>query len=398
MSTLPLVMSISGPVSASPANIRTTLINNVAATNPDYTANLPGTLIEDIASTDVAAIAQIDQARVDAVNSITPYGANAFILSQLGAQFGIPQGTGTNTSAYVVFTGSEGYGILPGFVVSDGSHDYVVQSGGVIKTGGQSDPIYVVASDSGSWAVPANTITTVQTSVQSPYTLTVTNPTAGVSGTSAESVEDYRGRVIEAEKIAGQATPDYLKTLLKAIPGVNPRLVSIKQAIGGWNVICGGGDSYQVGYAILQGTLDLSTIVGSATSSRNITVSIINAPDTYNITYINPPLQTVTINAVWNTNATGFAGTTSVNQLSSVALRNYINGIKVGQPINEYEMIRVFQDSISNILSAENLTAINFTVFIDGVEYTPSAGTGIISGDSEGYFYSGPTDISVVKG
>ena len=102
MSTIPLVMGVNGAVPTSPVNLRSTLINNVAATNPGYTANLPGTLIEDIASTDVAAMAQIDQARVDAVNSVTPYGANAFVLAMLGAQFGIQQGLPTNTSVYVV--------------------------------------------------------------------------------------------------------------------------------------------------------------------------------------------------------------------------------------------------------------------------------------------------------
>jgi hypothetical protein len=53
----------------------------VAAEVPDYTANLPGSLIEDISSTDVQALATIDQARVDAINSFSPYGANAFALA-----------------------------------------------------------------------------------------------------------------------------------------------------------------------------------------------------------------------------------------------------------------------------------------------------------------------------
>ena len=59
------------------------LVALVASENPDYTANLPGSLIEDIASTDVGALTGIDQARVDAINSVTPYGANAFVLAQL---------------------------------------------------------------------------------------------------------------------------------------------------------------------------------------------------------------------------------------------------------------------------------------------------------------------------
>ena len=133
MATIPLVMSTEGAVSTSPTNIRTTLVANVAATNPGYTANLPGTLIEDIASTDVAAIVQCDQARVDAINSVTPYGANAFVLAMLGAQFGVAQGKTTNTSVYVTFTGTVGFPIQPGFIVSDGTYQYVIQDGGVLS-------------------------------------------------------------------------------------------------------------------------------------------------------------------------------------------------------------------------------------------------------------------------
>ncbi|EEF27062.1 conserved hypothetical protein, partial [Ricinus communis] len=77
-------MGPAGPVPTAPATLRQNLVNGVAATNPDYTANLPGGLIEDIASTDTGALVTIDQARIDAVNSVTPYGANAFILAQQG--------------------------------------------------------------------------------------------------------------------------------------------------------------------------------------------------------------------------------------------------------------------------------------------------------------------------
>ena len=87
---IPLVMTSEGPVPTPPATLRAQLVDSVASTNPDYTANLPGSLIEDIASTDVGALVTMDQARVDAINSVTPYGANAFVLGQLGAQFGIP--------------------------------------------------------------------------------------------------------------------------------------------------------------------------------------------------------------------------------------------------------------------------------------------------------------------
>ncbi len=236
MSSLPLVMGPNGPVPTSADTLRQIIEQAVAATNPDYTANLPGSLIEDILSTQVGGLTQADQARVDAINSVTPYGANAFILGQLGPQLGIAQGAPTNTSVYVVFTGTAGYVIPPGFIVSDGTYQYVIQSGGVVGTGGTTSQLYAVASQSGTWAVPAGTVTQIVTSVASGYTLTVTNPEAGTPSTGSESVESYRARVLEAQKVTAQGVATFITTLVKDAPGVTPRLVTVLQVPGGWEV------------------------------------------------------------------------------------------------------------------------------------------------------------------
>jgi hypothetical protein len=256
-------MTSSGPVATPPTTLYTALINGVAATNPGYTANLPGSLIEDIASTDVGALVAIDLARVDAINSVTPYGANAFILAQLGAQAGIAQGVSANASVYVQFAGPAGYVFQPGFTVSDGTNQYALQDGGVIQTSGFSPLLYAVATNSGTFAIPAGTVTQLVTSVPSAYAVTVTNPEAGTPATTAESVQAYRARVLEAGIVASTGTPAYLKTLLYGITGVQQQLVSINQVSGGWQVICGGGDAYSVANAILQAVPDIATLQGS---------------------------------------------------------------------------------------------------------------------------------------
>src|ERR1700676_3806380 len=84
----PVIIGPQGLQPQQPTDLRAQLLAAVAATNPGYTANLPGGLIEDISSTDVAAIALIDQAKIEAVNSLTPLGANNFLLTQLGQIYG----------------------------------------------------------------------------------------------------------------------------------------------------------------------------------------------------------------------------------------------------------------------------------------------------------------------
>lgn len=471
--TLPVVMTASGPVPNSPAALNSDLIATVQASDPGFTANLPGLLLEDLTSTGTAMLAQMDQARVDAINSVTPLGANAFILAQLGVQFGIPEGTSANGSVQVVFSGAgaEGYVFAPGFTVGDGTNQYVLQDGGVIEANGFSQSLFAVATSSGTFAIPANTVTQIATSIPTPFDglITVNNPVAGNPASAAEGVPTYRSRVLQAGVVASTGTPAYLRTLLEAITGVQPQLVSINQVTGGWQVICGGGDNFAVANAILQGVPDIATLQGSqlaitamtaanpvvittnlnhgyvagqtvpvagATPSaynlnytaasvtpttittttngsafgayvsgakltpnpRNITVSIFQNPNTYTITYVNPPKQVATVAVTWNTTLPNFTAGTSVNQLAAPALQSYINSLFVGQPINLLEMTAVFQSAVSSVISAPNITTMQFVVVINGVTVSPGAGTSIVEGDPESSFSASATAITVMQG
>lgn len=400
--TLPVVMTASGPVPNSPAALSSDLIATVEAENAGFTANLPGLLLEDLTSTGTAMLSQLDQARVDAINSVTPLGANAFILAQQGTMLGLPQGTPTNTSVLVVFSGAgiPGYVIVPGLVVGDGAHQYVIQSGGVLQSSGQSAPLLAIASQSGTWAVPAGSVNQIATSLPTPYNtaLTVTNPVAGTPATTTESPQAYRSRIMQAQQIAGQGTPAYLTTLLQNTPGVTPRLVSVLQNTFGWEVLCGGGDPYAVAYAIYKGTLDLSTIVGSTTTARNVSVSIIDSPNTYTLTYVNPPQQVTTVQTVWNTDLPNFTAGAQVNQLGAPAIQDYINSIIVGKPINLNAMSAAFAQAISSVLPVGNLSAFTFTVFVNGSVVAPEAGTELIPGDPESYFEASNTAVTVTQG
>jgi hypothetical protein len=236
-----------------PADLRAQLIALVAASNPDYTANLPGSLIEDISSTDVYALVESDSFLVDLVNSVTPFGANAFLLNQLGVLYGIDKQPVTNTAVYVVFTGTPGYVIAQGFTVGDGTYQYVCQSGGVCGMDGQTLALYALATRPGAWSVPPSTVVEMITSVPSGVALSVTNPVAGVPSTMGEPISVWRERCWTAGLAASTGMARYLKTLLGNVPGVQQRLVAVRQNPDAtYTVICGGGDPYQVAYAIWQ--------------------------------------------------------------------------------------------------------------------------------------------------
>lgn len=395
--TLPVIMTKDGATPTAPSVIRGKLVTLVAETNPGYTANLPGSLIEDIASTDTGGIYLCDSARVELINSLTPYGANEFLLNQLGQIYGVMLGQETNTSVYVQFFGLPGFIISKGFIVSDGEHQYVVMDGGILDILGYVT-LFAVAVNAGSWAVPANSVTQLITSVPSAISLSVTNPTAGTPSTSAETQENYRARVLQAGLAASQGMATYLRTLLNNVTGVQSRLISIRQAGGNWQIIVGGGDPYSVGYAIYSALFDINHIVGSAHSERNITVTLNNYPDKYNITFVNPVNQSVNLNVSWNTTLTNFISDQSVATLAKNALYTYINSLYCGDAINVIEMQTAFQLAVADIIPAQYISKIDFQVYIDSILTAPDTGTGLIFGDPEGYFYIITTNINVVRG
>jgi hypothetical protein len=468
--TITTDVNSSGLQPTSPTVLQQELIALVSATNPGYTANLPGSLIEDISSTDVGALSLIDSARVELFNSITPYSANSFILNQLGQIYGVQQGIGSNTSVYVVFSGTPGFVISRGFVVSDGTYQYTVQDGGIVETAGQSVSLYCLANNAGSWAVPIGTVTQIITSIPSGVSLTVTNPTTGLPGATAQPLEDYQAQVIQAGLAVASGMPTFLKTQLANVSGVQRRLIAVRVASTNlWNIIVGGGDPYAVGNAIFTGLFDISSIVGSTltataitnasngvvttdlthgystgqviviadsnpsafngtytitvltpntfqlnanTSSsgsyvggavitpnvRNVTVSINDYPDSYNITFINPLQQTVSVNLLWNTTSTNYVSPTAVAQLGNPAIVNYINSIYVGQPINVFELQNVFQNAIVTIIPPQLLSRMVFTVYINGYEVSPDSGTGLIYGDPESYFETNTASVIIAQG
>ena len=274
MAELPVVLTKEGMQPIPPTDLWRQLLAAVAAIVPGYTANLPGGLIEDISSTDVAAIALCDSARVELINSLTPYGANEWLLAQLGQVYGVRVGDATNTSVQVIFNGPPGFVIRQGFTVSDGVYEYQCRSGGIIGAGGQSPPLTFIAVDSGSWEIPPGTVTQIATSVPASIGLTCSNLQAGIPGLVEETPTNFRARVLQAGLAAGVGMPSYVRTVVGNVSGVVQRLISVRQTqSGNWKVIVGGGDVFEVARALYESMLDISSLTGSELAIADISTS-----------------------------------------------------------------------------------------------------------------------------
>lgn len=305
---IPTIVTAAGDTPATPEALQTTLLSNAVTLSPGLVGNLPGTLIEDVASTSVGALAMMDSAYVDLINSISATTANPFILTQLGNMYGVPQGIGSNGSVFVIFSapGAPGFIINAGFQVTDGTNQYTVQDGGIINTGGQSAALFCVAVQSGTFAIPQNTVNQLVTSIPTGYTVTCNNPTAGLPLVAPQTIAQYQAQVIAAGQSTAQGMPQFLKTQIAKVVGISPRLVSVQQNGAQWTVMVGGGDPYQIGFAIYTGVPDIATLTGCSLGVAAIT----NASDgvvTTNIAHGYSNGQVVTI-----TGATGISGINGV--------------------------------------------------------------------------------------
>lgn len=470
------VDSLTGAQPTPPAVLRAALLALVAAVDPGYTATLPGTLIEDIASTDTYALALIDAAAVEFVNSISPTTANPWLLLQQGNLVGVPRGAASATSVFVTFAyapasvPTAGFVVAPGVVVGDGSHQYTVVDGGVTRTGGSTIPLFCRATVAGSWAVPAHTVNQIATSIPGGG-LSCDNPNTGTPGGATETEAQYRAQVLQAWRASAQGMGTFLKTLLQNVPGVQARLVSVKQGTAsGWEVIVGGGDPYAVAFAVYQALFDISNLVGSqinitalsnanpgmvttdlnhgltngqndvsiagvtgtagvnggpytvtvlnqkqftfgvdttlsgaytghgvvTPNNRNETVNLSDPPDTYSVTYVVPPQQSVTVGLIWNTTAPNFVSATAVANLGGPAIVAYLNALQVGQPINQYAMEQAFTGAIASILDPSLVSKMNWAVSINGVSTTPV--NFLYGGDPESYFFATASNVTITQG
>src|SRR4051812_41684117 len=100
--TLSINIGSSGALPTPPVDIFNNLITLVAAINAGYTV-LPAGLVEVLASTATYAIALLDSAAIETINSVPPFAANPYLLKKLGAIYGFPPLLTANTSVFVVF-------------------------------------------------------------------------------------------------------------------------------------------------------------------------------------------------------------------------------------------------------------------------------------------------------
>jgi len=251
--TVSVVISNQGRVSAQPSDMYNTVITNATALSPGLTTNLPGSLIADVVETGVAQCLVSDSAATELINSISPRTANMAVLNQIGQVVLGPLGVvgaAANSSVNVVFSAPANSVIPAGFIVSDGTNQFVTQHASVTSSGGVTTPVYCIASSATGITVAANTVTTVVSAQPPLYTITVNNPLPGAAGTGTELPNDYRNRIVTANAAPVGSAPSVIRSQIASIPGVVNRTIRVLQLPAGAGIMVAGGDPALIAGAI----------------------------------------------------------------------------------------------------------------------------------------------------
>lgn len=282
--------------------------------SPGLTTNLSSTLIEDITSSVVAALLQMDQMKVAAVNAISPLNAPSDMLDGFGEIYGVKRGQGANPSVYVNLTGTAGLFLAKGFQFTDGQYLFETQENVTIPSTGFLPNLYILATTTGGYTIPPYSVTQVVGAIPRGYTLSVENTQFGTMGEDPENDADYRARVLQAGMATCQGTPGFIKTCLQKVPNIISRSIAVKMvrdvndAPVGYSVMADGGDPSQIAGAIYESCFDLlnlrksvntiaaiergnpCTITTEMThglkSGQNITISGVNGPSMVNGNFV----------------------------------------------------------------------------------------------------------------
>jgi hypothetical protein len=325
----------------------------VEVARPDVSVRLPSELLEGFCASATFGINQAENTLAYAVNAITPLGANELALKAQAYQMGIEKNTTTRTAVWVTFTGTAGYVLNQGFVVSDGTYQYMTSAAAIINSSGIA-VVYCVATNDGAWSIQIGTVTTLISSKPIAVTLSCTNTETGIPSLAEESLAELRGRVILAMKITANGTIPYLKTLLELI-GIEPRLISVSS--GGTAVYVGGGivDNYDVAFAVFKSGLNHALLTGTTTKTIN------NYPNNYDVKFtIATPLAS-SLTLQYTTSGHDYISESAIAAAAKTAITDYINSLAIGYGLNLLRIKEVFLQSTASIIDSQFINAIDIS-------------------------------------
>ncbi|KPR53982.1 hypothetical protein AN672_18765 [Citrobacter freundii] len=198
-----------------------------------------------------------------------------------------------------------------------------------------------------------------------------------------------------------EGTPTCFRTELEKVDGVQENLISFRQStLGKWVAVVGGGDPFEVAYAIFKAVPDISVLTNDVSNPSGApvekkTVQISVYPDTYTLPYVVPSSQNATVLITWNTASTTYIDPDGIAKAVQQPIADYVNAIAVGQPVNLFEIQDIFMQSVASLVPASMISMIQVQIGINGAIKPPDANSSLVYGDTYSYFSTSSSQVQV---
>lgn len=369
-------LTANGVIKSTITEIREDLQNKAFETVKDF-SNLPSSIQNNLIDESAIIVNEFEDMIVNLMNGISPAYANDFIIEQLGSAFGIKRKNKAKQNVMLEFEGLAGVIIPAGTQVgsADGQYTFSTITQGIIKADGKAI-INAEAEDYYDKIIDANTLNVMITNILNVNS--VNNLNASSEPILEENFSDYRTRVQNRMKANRNGTAATLYDNLLNVKGVSSRLITYRldsKLIDGarlytMEVVCGGGDDYEVAEAIFNSLLlteSLTSAPSDNDTKRTIKKNVVFNEIEFPISFTRPLIKNISINVNLSV-LIGYINipSESMQELLKIVFENYINNLKIGYSpsINSFNNL-IYDVFLDNNYTLDIITGITYVITID---------------------------------
>lgn len=375
-----MAITTKGYVKRTSDEIKAELVQSIKDAGYTSFTEQPADIQNMLLDTAIQPLMQMENAIATILNGYTPAFENDFMFLQMGrGTLNLTPKLAIKAQVLLKFTGKAG--------------DFIPQA---TKVGSFETTEALTLNEQGEGYV--NATSTSETAIQQPDTITkitttvpdgvsATNPNASYAPVDSETFSQFKTRSQELLRSPRTGTLDYAYTTLKAVDGVDSRLLNfyIKEwqttnddgtiiAHNAIEAVVGGGDISEVANALFNCFLQTEKLVSSPSDSDTTRTQSydINYLDknTFTIKYTTPKVLTLSLVFLVKFKANQLSPIT-ISLLYQDALNDFILEKRVGDQITEYELKNLMLNQMTdNGYDIVNVSEITITPSIDGTQTT----------------------------
>ena len=319
-------------------------LKDVDPTFEEFAADIQNNLLD----TAIPVIMEIQNMLGDVVNSYAPGYNNDFMWEQMASSVNLAYKDARNAQVTLLFSGT------PGVYISKDTEVGAFKTSETVVVGSTGE-VYVSAYAESEVEAPANTLTTISSTIDD--SLTVTNPTAAIPFVDKETAEQLKNRAQKKLRNPRIGAIDYAEQAIKTVDGVVDRLVGFNMiqtaTQQGIECIVGGGDDYELATVLAEAFLNLERLQSAPSDNefdRRVEKKILFHGSSLAVEWTRPKKYDLAIALQLS-----FRGISvykgRIEEVLLVKLQDIINNMQVGLPINQ----NLLNGALFEVLSEINI-------------------------------------------